>query len=322
MLEVILRLAAFVLIFIVAPIVFFSQRQRKRDQRRHEEHVNQLHYLAQRLSGRLSSDPEVTTPRSESLRPAFREAIEGSFVARANSRSIPRYDYAIDFQRRGWQVRVTEASMIKAGPNGSRTVHEHRIDARTGVSPALTISPVLPDTSFRTAGITVTTPDPNQQMFDEEAAQPRGNGQQWRPVQLSVPLNGQLRAFAANAQFAELVFNAPAVEWIVQGNGHLRHLIVLENGVLYAVGKDRIDTDSILATVDVLIGFLDRIPAEAWHSEPGAPAVQEKHSSTPLPASAPTAGSVPLGASARWKVLGWVAPLTLGIVVMLLGLLL
>lgn len=323
MTEFLIRISAFVLLIIVLPISLVMWRGRVKKRRTKSEHQERLRLLAQQLSGQISMEPNSCWPWSAQLRPAFNEVVTGGLLTQVRARTTPQYDYALSFARRGWHVRIAEASMIQSGPHHNGIIkHEHRIEIGTRPSPAFAISPALSDTAFRTLGMTVTTPDLNQQIFDEEASRPRAGsttGQSWLPVRIPASFEGQLRAYSESEQFAALAFNGHSVGWLVHGKEYLRHLIIVEHGILYAIGKDKIDTESVLATVDLLIGFLERIPPEAWHGG-NTNAARQQVASTARPTGAPLTSipavqPVPVGATKKWNALNWAPWVGLAVVV-------
>lgn len=250
-----------VLLVVVIPLlaVWIGRRKRRRQR---DEHLAAVTAAAGRLGATVTVEPQVTQPPSATVRPAFWETFHRGMFQRMAAQSRPTYDLALDLTLRGRQVRVTEASMVKAGQSGQNTgsklVHENRIDVPVAPSPAVKISPVLPELEYRTLGQTMSMPDPAQEAFDDEAAT-GPDGAAWSEVRLPEEYRQRLRVFAEDPRFATEALDRQVLDWLVQGNGHLRRLIGIEQGVLYAVGKDRIDPGDLPAAVDFVVGVAERL---------------------------------------------------------------
>lgn len=225
----------------VIPLLVLRVQARglRRDRRRHHDEMARLATLT---GGRLSTPPADTAPWSARFRPAFESIVTAGPLARMTVFSPPEYPHATDFVRHGRSVRVSEAMLVKqrfaASRGDSHVRWECRIDVPAPTSPRIEIGP-------------------------NRSAVPH-------PEKLRLPseLTRHLGVETTDPRFASLVLTPEAVDALVRTWEHLPGVVRLEGGLLFLVTEGGPTAERVLAAVDALIAFLDRVPTHAWpHGE-------------------------------------------------------
>jgi hypothetical protein len=254
-----LKLGLLVLILVALFALMFWWRWRA-DRRTALDHAAELAKFAAGLGG----TDTVAPAWSADLRRPFAEE-HGSALGWLRRASEARFDHALDFQRHGWQVRLTEASieLNSASTQDKVVTHvEHRIEVATaGLEP-------LKLASSSWAGGS----GAQRWVAEMPRAVATGPQPQWHQLRLPAGLDQAYVAFTADPHRAAAMLT-PAVVERLQGEsqmGNLRTLTV-EAGIAYSVGVGPIDPKVVLQTVDAIVGLLERIPgAQPRSSTPTA----------------------------------------------------
>ncbi|GHF87615.1 hypothetical protein FHX82_000848 [Amycolatopsis bartoniae] len=251
-----LRIALAVLVCLVLPISLTFWWVRRRERREDRKHYEALAALTASIGGVVIGRDEATA-WSTGLRPPFKTHVGGLINWMGTVRK-PRFETALDFRRDGWQVRVSEASMRRAVSNGTSTFYEHRIDVATAPLPPMKLHrrlhtdfrgrPVKPDSILALGGKPV-------REAPVTVAQQQG---QWLEVNLPLSVSTDWVAFSSAPQGAPLT--PEALEWLSRNTGALPWGLTFESGLLYATWPTRIQPQTLLTTVDAMLGLLDRIP--------------------------------------------------------------
>ncbi|WP_019818452.1 hypothetical protein [Saccharomonospora saliphila] len=285
-------------------------RGHRKERANRARRTSELRSLAEPVGGQVVDDPERCTPWSHGLRPPFPEHVLASFFSRISILGPPTHTHRVDFIRRGRHVRVTETTIELAGHRRDSSPQEHLIEIAIPAAPGLALAPVLPPDHFRVLGQDRTSVSVQQNLLDKEArSRPadRRETTSWQKVSLDDRYAERFTAYAEEPVFAERVLSPSVLAALVQGHEHIRHTVTMRDGLLYAVAKEPIK-DDILSTIDVLVSFLDRIPAKAWKQHAGE---------LPAPAASPRTYPYPNPRAAR---LVWLS-LPIGFVVLMVILL-
>jgi len=252
-----LRITLAVLVILVLPLGTLFWWSARKDRQKTREQVDALAALVAPMGGRIAGR-EAGAPPSAQLVPPFEHIAYGLLNRLARVRR-PRWDLAVDFQRGSWRVRVSEASMVKENATNRRTHHEHRIEVFTAQLPPTKICrrlhtdflgrPLAPDTPLTQGAAAGRAP--------VTVAQRQG---QWLRARLPAPADHEFAVFGADLSAAARMLNPQALEHLVTHAATLPHLLTFEGGLLYATEPSRIDPGTLMPTVDVLLGLLDRIP--------------------------------------------------------------
>jgi hypothetical protein len=113
--------------FLVGLVVWLVWRKNRKAAR---VRAAELSAFASELGGTVTDRQAGARPWSADLTRAMANE-HGTFLKWLGRQSEPRFDYALDFARDGWRVRVTEASMEKATSPSTRTAQEVRIEQAT-----------------------------------------------------------------------------------------------------------------------------------------------------------------------------------------------
>ncbi|MDX3658185.1 hypothetical protein PV646_12835 [Streptomyces sp. ID05-26A] len=254
-----LKLGLLVLILVALLALMFWWGWR-RDRKNALDHAAELAKFAAGLGGTLTQAPAW----SAGLRRPFAEE-HGNVLGWLRRASEAQFDHTVDFERHGWRVRVTEASieLNSASTQDKVVTHvEHRIEVATAdlVPLKLAISSLG---GGRAARPWVT------EAPQTVASSPQP---QWHELRLPAGLDQLYLAATADPHRATAMIT-PAVVERLQGEsqmGNLRTLTV-EAGIAYTVAVGPIVPKLVLQAVDAIIGVLDRIPgAQQRNSAPTA----------------------------------------------------
>lgn len=180
----------------------------------------------------------------------------GTFLKWLGRQSEPRFDHALDFQRGGWGVRVTEASMEKATSTSTRTAQEVRIEVAT--------PPLVPLKIIRRRYL---GGDQERRWAGEmPVTVARGEDPLWMEVRLPASVDHGYVAFTSDLSEASAVLNRGFFE-VLEDEVELRDL-TFESGLAYTVLEGPIMPKTTVRTVDTIIALLDRIPGASTSGEP------------------------------------------------------
>ncbi|MET9230955.1 hypothetical protein [Lentzea sp. NPDC003310] len=251
-----LKLGLLVLILVALFALIFWLRARA-DRKQALDHAAELAKFVAGLGGTLAQAPAW----SADLRRPFAEEY-GDVIGWLHRASEARFDHALDFERHGWRVRVTEASieLNSASTQDKVVTHtEHRIEVATTALPPLKL--VLSSWGGGSGA----------RRWVAEAPQTAASGPQpqWHELRLPLGLDQLYLAATADPHRAAALLT-PAVVERLQGEsrmGNLRTLTV-EAGIAYTVAVGAIDPKTVLPAVDAVIGVLERVPG----AQPSRPA--------------------------------------------------
>ncbi|MFC4001576.1 hypothetical protein ACFS2C_00565 [Prauserella oleivorans] len=253
-----LALLVLLLAAVFALIVWWGRHKERKEQR---EHTEALTALAGQLGGTVSG-PDNATAWSAGLLQPFKNDSEG-LLNRLGTARRPRFELALDFVRGPWQVRVTEASMKKNVGNGTRAYHEHRIEVVTGqLTPVKIARRLHADFLGRPLKPGHVLTEGTKPIEDPPAtvAQQRG---EWQRLRLPMPADQEFAVFATDMAAAHRMLGKDALEHMVANAGSLPPVFTFEAGLFYATMLYRISPDTLLTTVDAVLGLLERIPGAA-----------------------------------------------------------
>jgi hypothetical protein len=185
--------------------------------------------------------PDQAAAWSAALLPPFK-SYTGGFINRRLTVRKPRFETALDFRRGPCAVRVSEASMKRSVSNGTSTFHEHRIEVAT--------APLVPMKL-------------NRRLHTDVLGRPVKPGHVLARVNLPVPVDTDWVAFTSDPYRASRALAPEATAWLSEQLGSLPWSLTFENGLLYTTWPTRIQPETLLTTVDALLGLLDRIPGSA-----------------------------------------------------------
>jgi hypothetical protein len=244
--KLLLLLVGIALLF--APLWWWSRRKNRQEALEHEDG---LAAFANKVGGTVTDASGDVLPWSAGLAPPFYGEHDG-VMGLVSSAGGPQFDYALEFERNGWRVRVCEASVeVRTATTSGNTVthHEHRIEVLTAVPVPLKI--VVGGGAHR--GLI--------RKWAEKASR-AVEGQERPPwVELQLPeLSGHL-AFTSDLVEAAAVVNHQVAAWLQgQADGTLFRQLGFEAGIVYTTADGQIDEESVLRRVDALLDLLDRIP--------------------------------------------------------------
>lgn len=251
-----LKLGLLVLILVALFALMFWWRWRA-DRKEALDHAAELAKFAASMGGTLTA----ASAWSADLRRPFAQE-HGNVLGWLRRASEARFDHALDFDRHGWRVRVTEASieLNSASTQDKVVTHvEHRIEVATAsLVPLKLVSSSWAGGSGarRWAG----------EMPQTVAA---GRQPQWQELRLPAGADRLFLAFTVDPHRAAAMFTPAAVERLLGESraANLRPLTV-EAGIAYSVAGGQIDPKVVLQTVDAITGLLERIPgARPAHPE-------------------------------------------------------
>jgi hypothetical protein len=235
---------------------------------RREEHaqVDALTALAGSLGGRVIGRAEALPWSVELLEP-MREETDG-LVNRLSMASPTSFGVALDFRRGRWSVRIGEASVEKSVDNGTRTEYEHRIEVATAPVTPMKISrrvhggknlfgrPLGPDHISAQGG----------ELVREVPVTVAEAGGEWHRVALPPgPFDAQFAVFTSDPAAVARAFDPGAVEHLLGQVRSLPSPLHFEAGLVFGTVPGRINPEHVLATVDVILGLLDRMGIAPAH---------------------------------------------------------
>ncbi len=243
----------------------------RRNRKEERAQADALTALAGSLGGRVVG-PDDARPWSAGLLAPLRAETDG-LVNRLSMASPRSFGTALDFRRGRWSVRVGEASVERAAQNGTRTVHEHRVEVATAPVAPMKISrrvhgatdflgrPLGPDHVSAQGG----------ELVREVPVTVAARGDQWHRVAFPPgPFDAQFAVFTSDPAAAAAAFNPQAAEWLLAEFHAMPSTVHFEAGVVFGTVPGRIDPDLVLKTVDAVLGLLDRMGVAPAH--PPAPA--------------------------------------------------
>ncbi|MFD4673789.1 hypothetical protein ACFWNN_28995 [Lentzea sp. NPDC058450] len=252
-----LGLLVLILVALLALMFWWARRQ---EHKQALDHATELEKFAASLGGTLGLAPAWS---ADLCRPFAREY--GNAIGWLRRASEARFDHTLDFERHGWRVRVTEASieLNSASTQDKVVTHvEHRIEVATAALPPLKLA-ISSLGEGRAARRWVT-----------EVPQSVASGPQpqWHELRLPAGLQELYLAASADPHRATAMFTPALVERL-QGEsqmGNLRTLTV-EAGISYSVSAGPIEPKLVLPAIDAIIAVLERIPgAQPRSSAPTA----------------------------------------------------
>ncbi len=233
-----------------APLWWWSWRKTRQEEVAHEDG---LAVFADKVGATVTDARGDVLPWSAGLASAFLGEHDG-VMGLVSSAGGPRFDYAIEFERNGWQVRVCEASVeVRTATTAGNTVthHEHRIEVATA-----DLVPLKIVIARWTEG----------KRFPKWAAEtPRtvaGREQPlWMELRLPESAGHEHVAYTSDLVEADAVLTPQVVAWLEeQAGGELFRNLTFEAGILYTAADGQITEDSVLSRVDALLDLLGRIP--------------------------------------------------------------
>lgn len=223
-------------------LVLLSRRKAERAR------LAELTEFAESLGGTAADGRTGARPWSADLTRAMASEY-GTVLGWLRRASGARFDYALDFSRDGWRIRVTEASMEVATSTSTRTAQKTRIEVVTGDLVPLKITQVFGGgLGGRWAGQMPRTVE------DEDRPL-------WMQLRLPASVDHAYVAFTSDFAGAAYVFNPDVVEWLLaQTKQHELHNLCLEAGIAYTVVDGPILPQFLLRKVDAIIGLLSLVP--------------------------------------------------------------
>ncbi|MEV6244225.1 hypothetical protein [Lentzea sp. NPDC051838] len=244
--KLLLLLLGLALLF--APLWWWSWRKNRQEVLEHED---ALAAFANEAGGTVSDASGDVLPWSAGLASPFLGEHDG-LMGLVSSAGGPQFDYALEFVRNGWRIRVCEASVeVRTATTSGNTVthHEHRIEVLTSDLVPLKI---------------VVGGGAGRGLLAKWAAEPtRAVEGRERPLwmELRLPeLSGHL-TYTSDLPAAGAVVNGQVVAWL---QDHARRELIrqlgFEAGIVYTTAHGQIDVETMLHRVDELLDLLGRMP--------------------------------------------------------------
>lgn len=246
--ELKLGLLVLILVALVALVFWWGWRA---DRKKALDHAAELAKFAAGLGGMLTVAPAWS---ADLRRPFAEEYGKGNVLGWLRRASEAQFDHTIDFDRHGWRVRVTEASieLNSASTQDKVVTHvEHRIEVATANLMPLKLvasSYAGGDGARRWVG----------EMPQTVAAAPQPH---WQELRLPAGVDQLFLMSAADPHRATALVTPAVAQWLQgqSGTDNLRTLTV-EAGIAYSVRVGEIDPKAVLGAVDAICGLLERIP--------------------------------------------------------------
>lgn len=239
-----LLLVAFLAAF-VALIYALVRRGRKKAERARRAELSEF---AASIGGTLVDEGDDTRPWSADFERAMDDEY-GTLVKWLGRASGANFDYALDFSRNGWPVRVTEASMELVSSVGTNTSYEMRVEVATADLVALKI------TQVRGGGLG------SRWAGEMPVSVERGDHPLWMPLRLPLSISHAFVAYASDLSEAADFFSVDVVEWLLkQTKQHELPNLCIEAGVAYCVVDGPILPQFVMRKVDAIIDLLSLVP--------------------------------------------------------------
>jgi hypothetical protein len=287
-LDIGLRFAALLLVVFGIPGYFILRHNRRQKAKRTQtlsDHPEAVSRIAQEVGAQLLTGAALTPPVSAANRQPFFQQTRPGFRTNMRMRRAPSHDYELRFQRGHRQVRVVESSMeyMESREHGNfHTWWEYRIELPTGLRPALKVVPASAQPSRAPAIMDAYVGKSGHALGTEAREGPTGPGSSGRPWQ-EFPLPGAyadtLTCFTDDPAFAARALNEASLALLAQNVETLDFVLTLSGGNAYgvvmhgldgmghgAVREDPGGSQSLLSRVDLIAGFLDRIPQDVWRT--------------------------------------------------------
>ncbi|RBM22806.1 hypothetical protein DI005_05030 [Prauserella sp. PE36] len=194
--------------------------------------------LVQRLNATVHTAQSGTRPSFGVLpEPRYNHASDAL-------RPIEQFDQAVEFAHRNHQVLGVDYTYnvraIEAGRSVVRWLQNNIVQVRTPPTPRLRISARKP------AGLTY--------RGDELTVFQLGNAR----------FDDVFEVAAADERFARTVLTGPVLDLLLYGSRYRDKFLEFDEGVVRSEFAGRLDADVLLANADLLIDFVERLPAQAW----------------------------------------------------------
>ncbi|ANZ36753.1 hypothetical protein BBK82_12425 [Lentzea guizhouensis] len=248
--ELKLALLALILVALLALVFWWRWRIARREA---ADHAADLAKFAAMMGGTATDvSGDVAAWSAGLLRPFAREY--GDVIGWLGRVSDSQFEHALDFERNGWQVRVTEASIQLQSPSNAddvNTHYEHRIEVATADLVPLKL---MDRTAGGGEGARRWTGEMPRSVAD-------GPHPQWQELRLPAVLEPAFVACTSDLHRAAAMFN-PEVTQRLRAEAAAKdlHSLTLEAGIAYAVLPGQIDPQRLLQEVDAVTGLLERIP--------------------------------------------------------------
>jgi hypothetical protein len=231
------------------PLWWMARRSGRQQARERQE---ELTAFANNVGGTVADAGGDVLPWSADLASPFLGDHDG-VMAMLTTANGPRFDYALEFERNGWRVRVCEASVELRRVNSPNATHtEHRIEVATADHPA----PLKIVIGSYARG----------RRFKKWAAEmPRTVAGRERPLwtQSHLPelADHPHLVFTSDLPAAAEMLNEQVVAWMrAHADGKLLQHLTFEAGIVHTSASGRIEEQSVLDKVDALLDLLDRMP--------------------------------------------------------------
>lgn len=246
--KLLLLLLGLALLF--TPLWWWSWRKNRQEALEHED---KLAAFANKVGATVTDASGDVLPWSAGLASPFLGEHDG-VMGMISSAGGPQFDYALEFERNGWRVRVCEASVeVRTATTAGNTVtdYEHRIEVATSELVPLKI---------------VTGHWAQGRRFRKWAAEmPQSVADQERPLWMELRLAEAVDqahlAFTSDLVEADAVLSPQVAGWLqAQADGQLFRHLTFEAGIVYTTADGQIDEESVLSRVDALLDLLGHLP--------------------------------------------------------------
>jgi hypothetical protein len=287
-LDIGLRFAALFLVVFGIPgyfVVRHNRRQKAKRKQALSDHPEVVSRIAREVGAQLLTGAAVAPPVSGTDRQPFFQQTRPGFRTNVRMRREPSHDYELRFRRGQHQFRVVESSMeyltSERNPE-NHTWWEYRIEVPTGLRSALKVVPASAQPSRVPAIMDAYVGKSGHALGTEARDRPTGPGNSGRPWQefaMPAAYADTLTCFTDDPAFAARVLNEANLALLAQNVETLDFVLTLSGGYAYgavmhgldgmehgAVRVDQGGAQSLLQRVDLLAGFLDRIPQDVWRT--------------------------------------------------------
>ncbi len=221
-----------------------------------------LHAVPEELGGSMVADLKYGRPRSAQRRKPLGELYRPKTISEGMTfpSSPPTVEFAADLPRRDRQFRVSAYwCSLRVGANSSRRIYEYTIETKVGPTPSMKIAKAYPTEPVRMFGRTMAYLNYQQRLFEAEA---RTSPSAARWEQFTAAEN-EFTGYASDQDLSAQVIAPETMDWLRGNHELLPDLIGLEHGWCYAVYRDEIDPATLVARIDLIADFLDRINVPA-----------------------------------------------------------
>ncbi|WP_020662815.1 hypothetical protein [Amycolatopsis benzoatilytica] len=237
---------------------YFIHRWTQKEKRAEQARLDASRSAVEQIGGSALTELENGRPRSAQRRKPLGELYKPKTIREGMTfpGKPPTVDLAMDVLRGRRQFRVSEYyASVRAGSNSPRRVFEYTIETRTGPVSGMKIAKAYPPDLVRIFGRTRDLRDHRHRVFGAEA---RSSPSVGRWEQFPLPDN-EFTGYTSDPAFAAQAITPDIVDWLRGNRDQLPDLVGLDHGWCYAVYRRELDPETLVAEIDLIAEFLDRL---------------------------------------------------------------